>query len=318
MGTALLAPPNLQAALEQLGRRVESYSVERHSKRTRVEYASRFRSFERWAGPLRLCTLPASPATIAGYMTFMADRGYKLSTLEQSLAAIGWKHRQAGHDWFPGQPEIARTMKGIRRTIGRAQRRVRALDGATLERMVQLLPVDEREPLMLRAMLTVGWFGALRRIEIAELEREHLRFEDAGGREWLRVHLPKRKTDQEGLGTELALCEQPGSSACPVRTMAAWLELCGVTSGRVFPKTPQWTAQWICTQIQTLAGRLGLEAHQYGGHSLRAGLITQAALQERSLHAIMRQSGHKSEKQTLSYIRPATVTLNNVTEGILR
>ena len=146
------------------------------------------------------------------------------------------------------------------------------------------------------------------------IELDHLRFEQRQGLEWMIVHLPRRKTDQEGKGTDVAICEQPGSSACPVQTMRAWLHVAGVTSGPVFKMRD---GRSVALLVQRLCAELGLDASTFGAHSLRAGLPTTAAIKGWGLPAIMRQTGHRSERTALTYIRPAELTVDNVTEGIL-
>jgi integrase len=311
--TALALAPS--AELEQLTERARIYSEARLSERTREDYARCWRFFERWAEALDVDTLPASPQCIAAYMTHLADAGRRLSTIDQALAAIGWKHRAARLDWYPGQwPELAQTMRGIRRTVGKAKRRKAAIDGPLLERMVSRLSVDVPDELQLRAMLTVGWFGGLRRIELVSLQRPHVRLQTVAGVQWVKLHLPRRKNDQAAEGSDLALCEQPASVACPVRNLAAWLAGKPAVEGPVFTRSV-W---WLLRSIQRLATELGLDGRAYGGHSLRAGLVTHAALAGKGIDAIVRQTGHRDHRQVLDYIRPAMNTVGNVTEGILK
>ena len=73
----------------------------------------------------------------------------------------------------------------------------------------------------------------------------------------------------------------------------------------------------VALLVQRLCAELGLDASTFGAHSLRAGLPTTAAIKGWGLPAIMRQTGHRSERTALTYIRPAELTVDNVTEGIL-
>ena len=304
-----LPPPSDLALLEQ---RTAHYAQAERALSTRRQYKVDWLRFERWATAVGLPFLPAAPATVGQHAAHLADAGYKIATIDQTLAAIGYVHRENGHDWYPGHPQIARVMRGIRRTLGSARRCKLAISGDLLEEMVGLLPPSGKG-LQQRAALTVGWFGALRRSEIVAIDAADVRFTRDGRRDWIRLTLPRRKTDQEGRGFELALCEQPDRSACPVATLRAWMALGRITEGRVFAMKEET----ICAVVQRLMTRLGFDGRLYGAHSLRAGLITTAALHGRTLDAIMRQSGHRSPAQAMRYIRPATVQLGNVTEGIL-
>jgi integrase len=55
----------------------------------------------------------------------------------------------------------------------------------------------------------------------------------------------------------------------------------------------------------------GRSARRYAGHSLRAGLITQAAMAGVSERAIMDQSGHKSLAVMRRYIRDGSLFREN-------
>jgi hypothetical protein len=60
-------------------------------------------------------------------------------------------------------------------------------------------------------LLLLGFAGALRRAELVGLDREHLRFAEAG----LRLLLPRSKTDLESKGVELGISR--GKRARPAR-----------------------------------------------------------------------------------------------------
>jgi len=63
--------------------------------------------------------------------------------------------------------------------------------------------------------------------------------------------------------------------------------------------------------VKRAAGRGGLEAMEYAGHSLRAGLATQAAMNGASELAIMKQTGHRSLSTVRKYIREGTLFRDN-------
>jgi integrase len=69
--------------------------------------------------------------------------------------------------------------------------------------------------------------------------------------------------------------------------------------------------------VQRYAEAIGLDAGQFGGHSLRAGLATAAARAGKSERAIMRQTGHKSAAMVRRYIRAAGLFEDNAAAGLL-
>ena len=302
-----------ELALEHVLERQKFYAKANRAPTSLRRYAVDWKAFRAWAEPLELPTLPTSPGVVARFLAHLADLGRRPSSITVALAAIGHYHREAGFDWYSGHlGSPGRCKASGARSAERSRARPR-ITGEQLVAMCELLPPVGRH-LQHRAILTTAWFGALRRIEVVAIELEHLRFEEREGVEWMIVHLPRRKTDQEGEGTDVAICEQPGSSACPVQTMRAWLLEAGVESGPVFKMRD---GQSVALLVQRLCAELGLDASTFGAHSLRAGLPTTAAGKGWGLPAIMRQTGHRSERATLTYIRPAELTVDNVTEGIL-
>jgi integrase len=65
---------------------------------------------------------------------------------------------------------------------------------------------------------------------------------------------------------------------------------------------------WI---VKRAAERVGLGAAEYSGHSLRAGLATQAAMNGAGELAIMKQTGHRSLATVRKYIRDGALFRDN-------
>ena len=87
-----------------------------------------------------------------------------------------------------------------------------------------------------RAMILLGFAGALRRSELVGIEREHLTFATDG----LRLHLPRSKSDQTGEGAEIGIPRGTNKDTCPVRALERWLELSPCQYGPVFRKIDMW------------------------------------------------------------------------------
>jgi integrase len=60
----------------------------------------------------------------------------------------------------------------------------------------------------------------------------------------------------------------------------------------------------------------GLDPSRYSGHSLRAGLATQAAASGVSDHAIMRQTGHRDRKTLDKYVREGRLFRDNAAAAV--
>jgi hypothetical protein len=61
------------------------------------------------------------PGIVAAYLSGLADSGRKASTIGRRAAAIGYRHKIAGHEPPTGSEAVKAVLRGIRRTIGSAK-----------------------------------------------------------------------------------------------------------------------------------------------------------------------------------------------------
>jgi len=76
------------------------------------------------------------------------------------------------------------------------------------------------------------------------------------------------------------------------------------------------TPQSVALIVKRAARAAGLDSSAYSGHSLRAGFVTQGALNGATEANIMRQTGHESSDTVRGYMRIANVFTDNVS-GLL-
>jgi integrase len=110
--------------------------------------------------------------------------------------------------------------------------------------------------------------------------------------------------------------------------LKAWLDSLKndnyITSGPIFRRMDRngcvgdkpLNSKTVATIVKFVAEKAGYDPERFSGHSLRSGFITSAAAAGKSLHNIMRQSRHKSEKNALTYIRPAALFRRNAAHGL--
>jgi len=213
-----------------------------------------------------------------------------------------------------GLPNPARSglvrelMQGLRRRMGVRPARKAAATVDVVRRMVDALPEGPRG-LRDRALLLLGFAGALRRGELVGLDVEDL--EEAP--EGLRLTLRRSKTDQEGAGAVVAVCRGADPSTCPVRAVEAWRLAAGLEAGPLFRPVDRHgnvsparlTGHAVARVVKGAAEVAGLDARQLSGHSLRAGHVTQAArcgVEERD---IARTTRHRSVEVLRGYVREA-------------
>jgi integrase len=159
----------------------------------------------------------ARSAAVAIYLSFLADRGLSAASIGQRAAAIAHRHRKAGHEAPATNPVVQDAPKGIRRTVGAAPRRKSAATADRIRLMLDACPhtmIGIRD----RALLALGFAGALRRTELVALQVSDLEEVPDG----YRVTIRRSKRDQEGQGHEIVVPR--GLRIRPVAAVQAWLQ----------------------------------------------------------------------------------------------
>lgn len=277
------------------------------SAATRRAYASDWRDFEGYCHERCLDALPATPQTLALYLTDLAGRA-KLATIKRRLAAISQRHKERGLASPTAHEMVRRVVRGIGRTIGASQRKKSAVTLDYLRAMLLEIRGDDLKAKRDRAIILLGFGAALRRSELVALTVEDLTF----CREGLRIAIRRSKTDQDGAGEEIAVPSVANKSLCAVRATRRWLEASGISEGAVFRtfslqrqiSDSPLDGQDVANLVQKLARNARLDG-DFGAHSLRAGFVTVAAQAKVSLDSIARTTRHKSLSVLMGYVRPA-------------
>lgn len=294
------------ATLQDIIEIAHTYAVNEKAASTRKAYRADLKIFTAWCQAHGLDALPASPDGVATFLAAQAQQGIKPSTLTRRVAAIKYAHELAGHDSPTHAKQVAITLRGIRRSVGTAPTQKAPATAERIADMVAHCP-DNLQGWRDRALLLLGFSGAFRRSELVALSVEDIQDEPEG----LRVKIRRSKTDQEGLGTEVAIYR--GGRLRAVEAMRAWLEGADIRTGPVFrPLTkggrirPQaLSTKSVATIVKIYAAKAGLDPAEFAGHSLRAGFLTSAAEHGASIFKMMEVSRHKSVEMLRVYVRRA-------------
>lgn len=291
----------------ELRARVERFVNASRAHNTRRAYAGAWAEFEQFCRERGYPALPTPPQAVIDYVTALAEAGQKAATIQVKLAAIGFVHESAEFANPAKSPQVRTTMSGIRRTIGTAQRRKAPATLDVLQQVVTALPDDLRGKRD-KALLLLGYAGAFRRSELVALDVEDVRFGNPGA----IVTVRRSKTDQEGRGM-VKVVPRLNNPMCPVAALRDWLNAAGIQSGAIWRAIDRWghvhnrrmTDREVARILKRAAERAGIDARQFAGHSLRAGLITQAASAGVPEWQIQEVTGHKSAQVLRRYIRDA-------------
>lgn len=289
--------------LKHASARTRFYLEQARADRTRTAYEHDFRAFARWCAACGLCPLPATPETLALYLTAMVDGGRKVSTVRRARVAIGQAHAAAR---LP-RPDQAEQVRQLERGMGRVHgTKEEGAPPLLHEQLVQIIRTmrasarDDRD----RALLLLGFWGAFRSSELVGLRIEDVTLDPAR----LRVLVRRSKEDQLGRGEVVSIDTSPQPELCVVRAVGRWLERVGESTGpllrqvhgrTVCPTAMQPRAVSRAVRRLTLAAGLGPD---FSAHSLRAGLATSAFARGVSEQEIQRHGRWKDRRSLERYI----------------
>jgi integrase len=223
------------------------------------------------------------------------------------MVAISRAHDGTGVDLATRHVVVREVLRGIHRTAGAASTKKAAIGTNELKAMLAAIP-DSLVGCRDRALLLLGFAAALRRSELVGLNVEDLKFMPEQG---LIVLVRKSKTDQEGWGREITVPYGRHPETCAVLAVKGWLERAGLRSGPLFRHvrgkfhvaTKALSDRAVARLVQRSARATGLNADQYGAHSLRSGFVTSAAALGIAEHEIQEVSGHRSVQVLRGYVR---------------
>jgi integrase len=309
----------LKADMDAIYARARDLSKMARSENTRRSYRTAWAQYETWCAGVDVKPLSGDPGTVALYLSVLSKK-VQPSTLKARLAAISVAHRLAGHPLDTSHEAIKLILRGAAREKGLApKRQARALHYSALPALMDVFtdsPLDLRN----KAIVLVGFAGALRRSEIAALMLTEIIFQDDG----MLISLPRAKGDVLGRGEAVYVSAHPNPRLCPLTALKSWLKVRGDTEGPLFLRANRnqtfrdtgIAEQTVNRVIKNAVGKLGFDPEKYSGHSLRSGLATSAADAGLDLKAIMNQTRLRSARQAMTYVRDAERKRDNITRQL--
>jgi integrase len=214
---------------------------------------------------------------------------------------------------------VRATLRGIKRTRGCAQRQAKALLRDDLLLVLDAMgdgPKDMRD----RALLLIGFAGALRRSELVALDVGDMEHVHQG----IVITLRRSKTDQDGQGRKIGI---PFGRRrwCPVAALDAWLAVLRIVAGPIFRpidrhghvQKARLSGEAVSLVVQERVAAAGLDPRPYSGHSLRAGFATSAAQAGVLTSRIRAQTRHASDAMLARYVREGELFIENAAGALL-
>ena len=310
----------------------QAYARMAKAENTRRAYRAAVRAWCAWCLTRNLPPLPAAGADVAAFLAGeRAGKNLSPETIKLRRAGIRYLHRAAGCPVPTDDVCVSETLAGIQRDAARNGQLPRKKVAATvtiLRRLLVPIPQDLRG-LRDRALLLVGFAGALRRSELAAIRlgtsgedrprhpadpaaQQGLAGQRRDGSPALRRHraLPGARPGAPGLqaashhrrpGVSADLAAGPRRAANPGRAATA------PAAGRIASRAPGpgpspapdrhrrplRRRPWRSI-VQARAVAAGFGWREFGGHSLKRGALTTGM--ERGVHPakLKRLGRHKS------------------------
>jgi len=347
--TAVLSPVEIDEVLsEGLSLEAERLINEALSERTRELYGKAWAAFENFCqdysgrdeetgvrrrGPK---SLPASPETIVEFVVDCVRNEWNPTTVGIALSAIAWKHGMAGEP-LPDRAKASKALTGYKtraRKAGLRPKRATPARTYDLERLLGPVDLTSAQGLRDRAMITIGYAIAARRLVLCGLNLTDFR-EIRPSLFEVRIYGDKGGTDRvcmiEHWGVpKRGRCKDP---LCPVCSVQAWIEHLrglGVENGPMFRAIDR---HGNVSGIRSVAGskvvdgrlnkravnkiidRMRLTAGLPPGltpHSLRAGFATENYELGADALWIKRHGGWADNSAAfVAYIRNVDMAVNN-------
>ena len=222
----------------------------------------------------------------------------KLSTIRRYLSSLSLMHMDKGME-NPTRSEKLKLL--LRRAKAAKKEQPNKKAAITLDILKSMINTCDESLTGIRdkAILLVGFAsGGRRRSEITEFNVEDLTLVDDG----YLIELKKSKTDQEGEGKTVPVF---GDAATALKV---WLVKSGLRQGPLFRGIKSNDTFYNAISPRTInlivkrhIKMIGLNADEFGAHSLRAGFISESSHQGINLTEAMMLSGHRSIKVAQGY-----------------
>ncbi|VVE62401.1 integrase [Pandoraea captiosa] len=231
-----------------------------------------------------------------------------LATLLHRISVIAKWHTSRDLPNPCTEPAVRELLAKTRRAYAKRGVRTTRKDALTREPLRALLATcdDSLRGKRDRALLLFAWAsGGRRRSEVVRATCENVR--RCGPAHYLYT-LSWSKTNQQG--ADLPENEKPVTGAAAA-ALTDWLSASGIESGPIFRRVRRGghvgealSEAAVRDIVRERCALAGLEGN-FSAHSLRAGFVTEAALQQVPLAETMTMTGHTSVATVVGYFRRA-------------
>lgn len=274
---------------------------------THRAYTTDLRQYLTWCQENSYEPVPLSPVALVEYVTFLG-RTRSFFTIQRHLASIAKYHRLNEVESPVTNAQFKVFMKGFK--LKKTVRQKQAPD-FSVKQLRQALDGLPHTPTGLRnrAILLLGFTGAFRRSELAQLDVNHILIDEAG----MVIRLDRSKTNQFGEVEEKAVPYANESDYCPIGAIQQWLTVLDREQGPLFVRIrkgervtdQRLSDEWVNLLVQHSIGQ------HYTAHSLRASFVTIAKANGADDVEVMNQTKHRTTTMIQRYDRRRNIRKHN-------
>ena len=238
-------------AAREVARRYAGQSM---SSATLRAYRSDWADWEAWAIAHGVGALPADPVDVAAYIASLAAT-HAPNTIRRRLSALSRMHALSDLEWDSGHRAITSTLRGLLRTHGRPDKKAAPIGLELIQALVGTCD-GSIAGLRDRAMLLIGFAGALRRSELVGLLIQDVALTPGGLR--IRISRSKNGSDRRRARGRhsggQARCNLPCVGVAGLALHAAGAHRAAIPADPKRGYRPQCTATVRCRRHSRAAG----------------------------------------------------------------
>lgn len=276
--------------------KTEEYERLHLSENTRTSYLTMYRLFVNWCQQNKRQSMPCSSETLSIYITYLAESG-KLGSIDISIIAIERCHEDCGLS-ITGNIEMYRKVRrGILRAHPRVVSKVKPIRYHDLAEICRNLNPRSIKDIRDRAILTLGFFGGMRRSEIVALDMLDIDFNDNG------IEVTIMRSKKSKIPVKLYMTHINDQSVCPIWSMKELFSILyedfkskDLSIFRQYHTGKRLSSHAVAVMIRERFG------NGYSGHSLRRGLITSLSEKGVNMNEIKKISRHKNLESVSQYV----------------
>ena len=265
-------------------------------EQTKISYDCAYKAFSNWCKTTNQSDMPASAETIALYLVSLVQCGRSKATLNKAFYAINWFHNLTGVNYNACEKSawLKLCLEGCCRIVARPVKKKEPLTVDTLKAFVKKFASTDcsLSDLRITTLVLISFAGFLRFREAIKIRRSDIDFFPS----YCSIFISESKTDVYRMGNKLVVA-RTGSAFCPVRMLERYISAIGASdrdsdeyifravmydgSSKVQKLRPNHFKYLSYSTVRAIFLRmlseLGLNAKDYGLHSLRSGGATISA-----------------------------------------